>query len=56
MRSVPGGSAWSFLLQPQGKVDAWLRVSLAAPKRSSSTSTGGSARRSSRDSIASGSA
>lgn len=21
-----GGSAWSFLLQPQGKVDAWLRV------------------------------
>ena len=21
------GSAWSFLLQPQGKVDAWLRVS-----------------------------
>jgi folate-binding protein YgfZ len=23
------GSAWSFLLQPQGKVDAWLRVSVA---------------------------
>lgn len=22
-----GGSAWSFLLQPQGKVDAWMRVS-----------------------------
>jgi tRNA-modifying protein YgfZ len=22
-----GGSAWSFLLQPTGKVDAWLRVS-----------------------------
>jgi hypothetical protein len=21
------GSAWSFLLQPQGKVDAWVRVS-----------------------------
>lgn len=21
-----GGSSWSFLLQPQGKVDAWLRV------------------------------
>ena len=25
------GSAWSFLLQPQGKVDAWLRVSVAGP-------------------------
>jgi folate-binding protein YgfZ len=24
------GSAWSFLLQPQGKVDAWLRVSRMA--------------------------
>ena len=24
---VSGASAWSFLLQPQGKVDAWLRVS-----------------------------
>jgi tRNA-modifying protein YgfZ len=23
----PGGSSWSFLLQPTGKVDAWLRVS-----------------------------
>ena len=23
----PGGSAWSFALQPQGKVDAWFRVS-----------------------------
>ena len=26
------GSAWSFLLQPQGKVDAWLRVSVAGPE------------------------
>jgi folate-binding protein YgfZ len=26
------GSAWSFLLQPQGKVDAWLRVSMAGPE------------------------
>ncbi|HMK10363.1 MAG TPA: hypothetical protein VK461_02145 [Acidimicrobiales bacterium] len=24
------GSAWSFLLQPQGKVDAWLRVAAAS--------------------------
>lgn len=24
---APGRSAWSFLLQPTGKVDAWLRVS-----------------------------
>ena len=23
---APGDAAWSFLLQPQGKVDAWLRV------------------------------
>lgn len=25
-RLAPGESGWSFLLQPQGKVDAWLRV------------------------------
>lgn len=25
-----GASAWSFLLQPQGKVDAWLRVTRSA--------------------------
>jgi folate-binding protein YgfZ len=25
-RLAPGESAWSLLLQPQGKVDAWLRV------------------------------
>ena len=25
------GSAWSFLLQPQGKVEAWLRVSQLGP-------------------------
>ena len=28
LAAIPeGGSAWSLLLQPQGKVDAWLRVS-----------------------------
>jgi anthranilate synthase component 1 len=27
-----GQSAWSFLLQPQGKVDAWLRVSRTGPE------------------------
>jgi folate-binding protein YgfZ len=26
-RLLPGSSAWSFVLQPQGKVDAWFRVS-----------------------------
>lgn len=26
------GSAWSFVLQPQGKVDAWLRISVAGPE------------------------
>ena len=26
----PGGSAFSFLLQPQGKVDAWLRITRLA--------------------------
>ena len=30
MPCAAGGSAWSFLLQPQGKVDAWLRVSAPA--------------------------
>jgi folate-binding protein YgfZ len=29
-RLPTGGSAWSFLLQPQGKVDAWLRVTRVA--------------------------
>ncbi|MBW3557391.1 MAG: hypothetical protein KY454_10710 [Actinobacteria bacterium] len=29
---APGASAWSFLLQPQGKVDAWLRVSRLGDK------------------------
>lgn len=28
-----GGSAWSFLLQPQGKVDAWLRLTKLAEDR-----------------------
>ena len=28
-----GGSAWSFLLQPQGKVDAWLRLTRLAEDR-----------------------
>src|SRR5579862_3131885 len=23
---APGGSAWSLVLQPQGKIDAWVRV------------------------------
>jgi folate-binding protein YgfZ len=27
----PGSSAWSLILQPQGKVDAWVRVSRVAP-------------------------
>ena len=27
-----GGSAWSFVLQPQGKVDTWMRVDRAAPE------------------------
>jgi folate-binding protein YgfZ len=27
---TPGSSAWSLLLQPQGKVDAWLRVTRPA--------------------------
>lgn len=26
-RLLPGSSAWSFVLQPQGKVDAWFRIS-----------------------------
>lgn len=26
-----GASAWSFILQPQGKVDAWFRVTRTAP-------------------------
>ncbi|GAC1542896.1 MAG: glycine cleavage T C-terminal barrel domain-containing protein [Acidimicrobiales bacterium] len=26
---VPGASAWSLVLQPQGKVDAWIRVTRA---------------------------
>ena len=30
---APGGSAWSFLLQPQGKVDALVRVVRHAPDR-----------------------
>ncbi len=25
-RLAPGDSAWSFILQPQGKVDAWFRI------------------------------
>ncbi len=25
------GSAWSFLLQPQGKVDAWFRIAASGP-------------------------
>jgi tRNA-modifying protein YgfZ len=29
-RLAPGASAWSFVLQPQGKVDAWFRVSRPA--------------------------
>ena len=27
-----GGSAWSFVLQPQGKVDTWMRVDRAGPE------------------------
>jgi folate-binding protein YgfZ len=27
-----GASAWSFVLQPQGKVDAWFRVTRVAPE------------------------
>ena len=27
----PGDSAWSFVLQPQGKVDAWFRLTRTGP-------------------------